>query len=325
MSESKSIPPEDTPEDGKVKWNQQRRLEFIDFRIGSEGKLNRHDLVEFFNISIPQASLDISRYSKMVLSQHPPRRNLTYDRHLKVYLRTSDFQPLFPEICSPENYLRDLQALAQGTLVPSRNFFGFVPNLGVAAFDPPGRRFNAAMLYNVLEAIRTHRAVHITYLSMHDLRNSDFLIAPHGLAYDGMRWHVRAYCYDRHAFRDYVLSRIVRCAEPEILAPNDRFPDPLGNGFRESGTSGADDRDWNDTVDLVIRANPELGEAARHAVEFDYGMAPGGTVTYTCRVAMLFYALQWLRLTPEDRALPAQFRQLALDNEREIASRLHGG
>ena len=33
------------------KWNQTRRLEFIDFRLAVDGRLNRADLVAFFNIS----------------------------------------------------------------------------------------------------------------------------------------------------------------------------------------------------------------------------------------------------------------------------------
>lgn len=312
-------------DDSVNKWNQMRRLEFIDFRLGCDGKINRRDLVDFFSISIPQASLDLAKYNELVIEADPPRKNLRYDRHLKVYTRTEDFQPLFPQICAPENYLNDLLSFAQGDLAKSRNFFGFTPNVGIACFNPPRRNINAEALYNLLEAIHTHKAVHITYLSLSQLKPVDHLIAPHGLAFDGMRWHVRAYCYDHHDFRDYVLSRIIKCAVPEIPAPNDRFPDPIGNGFREVGTSGKDDRKWNELVDLVIKANPELPEAARRVIEHDFGMDEDGTVIYPCRRALLFYALQWLRLTKADAALPAEQRQIVLDNEKEVFRRLAGG
>lgn len=307
------------------KWNQARRLEFIDFRLGCDGRINRRDLVDFFSISIPQASLDLSKYQSLVLESDPPRRNLVYDRHLKVYIRTEDYKPLFPKICAPESYLNDLLAYAQGDLVKSRNFFGFIPSVAVASFNPPRRNIDAMVLYNLLEAIRTHKAVHITYMSLKSLKPSDHLVAPHGLAFDGMRWHVRAYCYDHHDFRDYVLSRIIKCAVPEIPAPNDRFPDPIGNGFREVGTSGRDDQQWNELVDLVIKANPQLDEPARRVVEHDYGMSENGTVIYPCRRALLFYALQWLRLTEEDACLPPERRLIVLDNEAEVYRRLAGG
>ena len=43
-------------------WGQERRLEFIDFRLLWEGRLNRADLTTFFRISVPQASLDLAKY-----------------------------------------------------------------------------------------------------------------------------------------------------------------------------------------------------------------------------------------------------------------------
>lgn len=307
------------------KWNQLRRLEFIDFRLGCDGKVNRKDLVDFFNISIPQASLDLSKYNEIVSQATPQRKNLSYDRHLKVYVKSADYKPIFPKICSPENYLNDLLSLAQGDLVKSRNFFGFVPNVGVASFNPPRRNISSQVLYNILEAIRTKKALRIAYYSLTSLKQTDNLIAPHGLAFDGMRWHVRAYCYEKHSFRDYVLSRIVKCAEPSIIAPNDRYAAKVDGDFIEVGTSGRDDREWNDLVDLVLKPNPDLPDAARRAIEFDYGMGDKGYVIYPCRRALLFYALQYLRLTEADKALPAMSRLIVLDNEAEVMRRLNGG
>lgn len=307
------------------RWNQERRLEFIDFRLSCDGKINRKDLVDFFTISIPQASLDLSRYQEMLQEVDPPRKNLKYDRHLKVYIRTEDFAPLFPNVCSSESYLNDLLSYAQGDLSQSRNFFGFVPNVALATFNPPQRKVNAEVLFNLLHAIRASKAVHITYRSLSSSSPKDHLVAPHGFAFDGLRWHVRAYCYDHHGFRDYVLSRIVKCAVPEIPAPNDRFPDPLGNGFKEVGTSASDDKDWNELIDLVLKANPDLPESARRVVEFDYGMGQDGTITYSCRRALLFYALQWLRLTKADAVLPPESRLIVLENETEVYRRLAGG
>lgn len=310
---------------GANRWNQARRLEFIDFRLSCDGRINRRDLVDFFGISIPQSSLDLAKYQALVQELVPPRQNLVYDRHHKVYIKTSDYSPLYPNVCSPASYLSDLLALCRGELPPSRNYFGFVPNVGVATFSPPRRNIDPNVLYNLLEAIRGHLAVHIQYMSLSSTKNVDHLIAPHGLAYDGLRWHIRAYCYDIHAFRDYVLSRILRCAHPEILAPNDRFPDPIGNGFREVGTAGRDDTEWNELIDLVLKANPELPERARRGIELDYGMEENGTVVYTCRRALVFYTLKWLRLTEDFAHLAPELRPIVLDNEAEVLRRMDGG
>jgi hypothetical protein len=46
-------------------WGQERRLEFIDFRLLWEGRLNRADITTFFRISVPQASLDLAKYQEL--------------------------------------------------------------------------------------------------------------------------------------------------------------------------------------------------------------------------------------------------------------------
>lgn len=58
-------------------WGQERRLEFIDFRLLWEGRLNRADITEFFRISVPQASLDLAKYQEIAPG------NMVYDRTQK--------------------------------------------------------------------------------------------------------------------------------------------------------------------------------------------------------------------------------------------------
>jgi len=47
--------PNPQPQTGS-KWNLERRLQFIDFRLRWEGRLNRRDLIDYFAVSMPQAS-----------------------------------------------------------------------------------------------------------------------------------------------------------------------------------------------------------------------------------------------------------------------------
>ncbi|MCK0527156.1 MULTISPECIES: WYL domain-containing protein [unclassified Anaerobiospirillum] len=308
-------------------WGQQRRLEFIDFRLSCDGRLNRRDLVEFFNISVPQASLDLSRYNALVQEAFPPRNNLSYDRHLKYYIRTDDFKPLFPELSSPRVYLNDLLGLNMGTIPASRNIFGYIPGMAVSMVPQPLNNIDSTMLFNLIESIRERMAVHITYMNMASENDTEHLIAPHAFAFDGRRWYVRAYCYYRHGFRDFVLSRIVRCDSPDIPAPNDRYADPMGNGFREMGTGPEDDRDWNEFIDLVLRANPRLPRRRRRAIEMDYGMEENGTLTFTTRRSLVYYALDYFNLadmSPEGRVM-RENNEFILDNEMEIVRRLSGG
>jgi hypothetical protein len=304
------------------KWSIRRRMEFIDFRLSVEGKINRSDLVNFFGISVPQSSLDFSLYRELVKNCKPSRENLRYDVHKKLYVRTDDFKPVFPEECSPDHFLEDLALVSRDSLSDSRNFFNGRFPVAAATLVPPKRKVEAKLLFNLIDAINEHMAMHIVYMSLSQGKYMDYLIAPHSFAYDGFRWHIRAYCYDRHEFRDYVLSRIKSSDTPKIMAPNDRFPDPLGNGFREVGTDAASDADWNEKVVLKLKINPELSENERNVLALDYGIGNNGYIEHEVRKALLFYAVRNLKLTEDYKKLPAIERQLVLDNEKEIFSLL---
>ena len=51
----------------------EQRLEFVDFRLFWEGKINRADIIDRFKISIPQASKDLTLYESLAPG------NLEYD------------------------------------------------------------------------------------------------------------------------------------------------------------------------------------------------------------------------------------------------------
>ena len=48
----------------QIKWTVKRRMEFIEFRLFWQGSINRKDLCDTFGLSLPQASLDLRRYSQ---------------------------------------------------------------------------------------------------------------------------------------------------------------------------------------------------------------------------------------------------------------------
>lgn len=276
-----------------LKWNQQRRLEFIDYRLCWSGRINRADLVNFFGISIPQSSLDLSDYITMAPD------NLVYDRHDKVYLRSETFKPLFA-ICEPSRYLNDILLSATGSLPAMNNYLERVPS--VACFVPPKRNIDFLALYSIVKAIFANQSLTVQYQSMNDLTPRMRLIAPHAFGFDGIRWHVRAYCFEHKEFRDFVLSRISGVGE-----------------FADSDINPAEDMKWNFVVSIHVGANPNLSPAARKAIEMDFGME-NGEVVFKCRQALLFYYLRTLRLSPaddKDNSDPDS-KQLVLKNKKEI-------
>lgn len=69
---------------------QLLRLRFIDFLLDHYGTMNRSAVMDYFGLSMPQASLDIRAY----IEQAPD--NIDYDLSTKCYRRTAIFTRKFP-------------------------------------------------------------------------------------------------------------------------------------------------------------------------------------------------------------------------------------
>jgi len=64
----------------KKNWASERRLDYIDFRLITAGRVNREDIERTFGVSQPTASKDISAFE----AAHPGV--MRYDRNQKCYL-----------------------------------------------------------------------------------------------------------------------------------------------------------------------------------------------------------------------------------------------
>lgn len=284
------------PDTSSVKWSQERRLQFIDFRLQWEGRINRRDVTDFFSISVPQASADISRYAELA------PQNLRYDSSSRTYVATPGFTPYF-ETTGPRQYLSQLLALEQQILTGDQVFLAFRPP--VASVPLPSRTIEPNTLALMLRAIADGGMLEIRYQAITREEEQTRYISPHAFGYDGVRWHVRAYCHLRGGFRDFVFGRILSAEQPIA-----------------STIDPASDREWHTQVDLVLVPDESLAPKQRRGVEIDYGMK-NGKVTITCRQAMLFYTLRTLSF--ELNGLPRKGeRQVVIANLAEIKSLLPG-
>lgn len=288
----KDISTEPSATKTNVRWGQDRRLAFIDFRLRWDGRINRSDLTDFFGISIPQASLDIARYSALA------PQNLAYDRSSRVYQISESFLPLSAESQS-QRYLNELLASTTGVLEPGASFIGWRPS--VDSVPQPGRVVESNTLAVLLKAIREGAGLNVVYQSMSRPEPSTRTITPHALAYDGFRWHVRAFCHSRNEFRDFVLGRILAI-----------------RGVEAAGKTATEDIEWNTVLTLILAPHPGLTEGKRRAIELDYGMQ-NGEVELKCRQALLFYALRRLGLSAQESHSP-EAQQIVLKNQAELAS-----
>ena len=204
------------------RWSAEKRYEFMEFRLYWTGRLNRADLMEAFSLSTQQASVDISEYLE------GRKSNLTYDRKARCYRRGKNFRPRYYE---PDaiGFLTQLQSVEDGLVAEDQSWIGVFPDYAGAPI--PARGVNPEILREVYSALIDAKALTVTYQSLSRPEPSVRVIEPHALAFDGWRWHARAFCRNDGMFKDFLLSRIL-----EVGELSDRQADP------------ADDLAWNEEV-----------------------------------------------------------------------------
>ena len=277
--------------ESKPRWNVERRLEFIDFKLYWDGRINRADLVGFFGISVPQASADLAHY------QAATQANVTYDTSAKTYVATADFQPVFFDP-SADEYLSKLRSLESGQL--SVQEVPIVEPPSYSAVPILRRQLSAQTLRRLLDAIRSRLLLHVEYQSISKPAPVWRWISPHALGFDGFRWHARAWCPVHRAFRDFVMARVLKtgAAKPVTIKPEQ-------------------DLGWQREITLKVAPHPDLSVAMRRAIELDYGMKRG-FVGIKTRVCLSYYLERNLGVDEEHAKLSAERQQVVLINREEV-------
>nr|WP_326527979.1 WYL domain-containing protein [Rhodoferax sp.] len=296
MPKIESVPAAAEPR-STTKWSQDRRLEFIDFRLRWEGRINRSALTKHFTISVPQASLDIAKYLELAPN------NLAYDKSARVYVASAEFRPICASSGAAQ-YLSELLTTQLGLLGSEASFIGWRPSMDLV--PTPGRQLSGETLASLVAAIREQQPVAVLYQSMAQEEPQPRTISPHALAHDGFRWHTRAFCHLRGQYRDFVIARILKIG-------------PVDAQYVEAAL----DSEWDNQVELLLAPNPELSGAHRRVIELDYGMSDGKLLVL-CRQALLFYALKHLGLDHTTGASPKE-HQIVLQNREDIEHLLAGG
>lgn len=268
-------------------WPQNRRFEFIEWKLFWEGALNRSDLEGTFEISTPQASMDLRHYREAA------GQNIEYSLTEKAYLPSAKFSPRFLRV-SAGQLLIQLRAWLIGALPREALWFKATPPVDMV--PDIARNVDAEHLRRILQAIRLREAVDVRYQSLTNTRWRK--IAPHALAFDGYRWHVRAWAVDHEDFRDFVLSRIddFGPSEPADFDPND-------------------DTVWNTKATLQICPHPELNDEQVDAIKRDYNMADG-LKRVEVRLSMAYYFITRMNLDLDN--LPPARAQIRLQNREDI-------
>ena len=255
----------------RITWGREQRLEFIEFKAYWDGKVNRADIINRFDVSKPQASADLSFYQEIAPG------NLAYDSSAKCYLPAPAFRPQYLNP-SADGYLVRLKGIQEGIIAADKSWVGLTPDVGLMPI--PYRRVDTKILRALLAALRAKGSIRIKYHSMNEARpNPQWRrITPHAFGNDSLRWHVRSYCHIEQRFKDFILSRFLDVGE--IGAP---------------AVSEDQDTDWFTFFEVILSPNPNFTRAQQKTIERDYGMR-NGSVTLKVRCALLYYLNKRLRL-----------------------------
>jgi len=274
----------------RASWTQKRRYEFMEWKLFWEGRFIRDDIEQAFGISTPQASADIKNYREIEPA------NFDYNATEKGFLPSQTFAPRFLRL-SADRVLLQLRAYLSTVLDRRDLWFRNVPPIDVT--PDIVRSVDPLCLRDIMRAIRTKRGIDINYQSMS--RSERRVIAPHALAFDGHRWHARAWSVENGDFRDYVLARM-----SDIGGLHDVDYDP------------DHDLEWNRYVSLKICPHPALDDEQKKAIEKDYGMS-GGYTQISVRSSLAFYFIKRMNLDlpVSDQLTPSRL-QVCLENLAEV-------
>lgn len=272
-------------------WSVERRLQFIEYRLLWEGRVNRSDLVDYFGISVPQASADLARYQELAGA------NIRYDRRAKTYVADPNFAP---RLIAPNArlYLANLRLIADDVLAEHETWARWLPPFAVLPLIR--RRIEPNKLREILAAIQTCSAIYIRYQSLTQPDPSWRWITPHALVFDGRRWHARAWCHRNRDFRDFVFARMLEISE--------RRPDHI---------DPSDDLGWQLEVTARLAPHPGLDESRRRVIELDYDME-NGVAEVPMKLCLAYYFVRQFGFDTDPNSSDPNRQQVVLLNGDEI-------
>jgi hypothetical protein len=262
-------------------WAARERLRRVEFLLWWRGWVGRQDLVDVFGISPAQASGDLQRYAGMnggAMIYHTSRKRYEAVEGMVCMLH----EPSFEEAV--------MVFLGGAGILGTTSNAGDVSDPRLSVIGLPTRRLDVGIARRVLMALLERRCVRVRYVSVNSGNDGWRWLVPSGLAWDGRRWHVRAWCGTRNEWRDFVFGRMISAEWPS--EPAKELPE---------------DKGWTTFEIVKLRINPNLDTDQREALRMDYDLA-GDTVELRVRASMKPYLLAAMFIDHESHSdLPRHF------------------
>lgn len=261
--------------------SREARFRVIETILLWEGEISNERVREILGIQVVQASRVLTEYISFNQDQVSKNTNRS------PYKSASSIKPKY-SIGTVDEYI----AL-------SRLFDGAEATIVDARYDLTTP--TPDILSKVSQAIRNRYGLAINYLSMTNPSGSQRLIYPHSIVHAGRRWHLRAWCTDKSAFRDFVIGRIKKADIDEKSALR----------------CVEQDEEWNKKVPLILGAHPKLNNDQINVIrnEFFNGAVSRRLMVRACLVQ---YVIQDIRVAINiEVELPPEY-QLAMLNTDEV-------
>jgi len=234
----------------KESWLGRTQMKYVEDLAWWNGVLSRKELVDHFRISGQQATAVLQAYQEV----NP--KCMEYSLNVRRYLAS----PKMKREISPASFEEQLSI--------EDDLFGRV--------NIPVREVSDKVYRYLMVAVKNDRYVTMTYQSKSSSSPEKRKIIPKAFGYDGVRYHVRAWCTKREGYVDFSLLRI-----KDIKWPTEQVDIEL-----------EEDADWNEIITVKFRINPKASEGTKLALIEDYGLSSeDDCIEIECRKAMQSYVL----------------------------------
>ncbi len=254
-------------------WAARQRMRFIETCAWWKGIVNRNDVVDYFGISMAQASSDMQAY----LELNPDC--VVYNLRLKRYETTPAMKWMFgrPNLAEAVTLFLggEYNALCAGVA-------GDPQAEATAVFLPPNGKVDEHVERRAFLAIMNGYRIRMRYICPEFGHEEWRRIRPHAIAFNGHNWHLRAWCERSDDYLDFPLNRILEIEWARELMG---LPRP--------------DAEWDAWVTLKVRPRRDLDALRKRAAELDYGIPKAG-LKLKIRKAMEPHVRERLGLPQED-------------------------
>lgn len=245
-------------EAGAYSHPQWLRLCYIERQLLWERRLTTTMLMKTFGISRPQAQKDIKLYQQI-----SPKAVKPYQLGIPYHQPTENFEPaLLSEA--------DLQWHA---------IEEYAPPVAAHTTEMPMliRCHNLRVLARLLSAIEHQRSIEAVIATMSSPKGRGRRLTPTAIAFVNNRYHVRAFCWDNMAYRDFLIGRF---KSTPIVVKTSKGEKEWGNSAsafeRYKGIPPEPDAEWELMIELELRPNPHLSQDQQALIVSDYELDQGG-------------------------------------------------